>query len=137
MTVTANNCRPEQAAHLLRFAHMRTASSSCLLVFGELDVVTSGELEDALARVEADPNSCGVDLRHVSFADTFGLEPIVEAIRRSVSHHRDPLRICAAGPAVRRVFECLEVRWRPFLDLTAWDASETEGRRMWAEKLTS
>ena len=135
MTVTQSNPPPEPLAHALRIDHVRTAGGRCLFVSGELDFFTSGPLADALTLVEADPEACGVDLQHVSFADTLGLEPIVESIRRSVSHYRDPLHICAAGPAVRRVFDGLDVRWRPFFDLNAWDASEKEGRRMWAAKL--
>jgi hypothetical protein len=64
-------------------------------------------------------------LQHVDFADTWGLEPIVESIRRTSTTHQHPLRVCAASYPVRRVFDCLGVRWQPIFDLEAWDATDS------------
>ena len=110
---------------------VRTLSGTYLVVFGELDIFAVDRLNAALAHFETAPDACGVSLQHVEFADSWGLEPIVESIRRSVARRRTPLRICSAAPAVRRVFDCLGVRWQPILDLAAWDAAAVAGSNMW------
>jgi anti-anti-sigma factor len=107
----------------MRCEKIRTASGTHLIVFGELDIDVADLLVDALADLERTPDASGVNLKNVTFADSWGLEPIVEAIRRSVMQRGIPLRICCAAPAVQRIFDCLRVQWRPFFDLDAWDAA--------------
>ncbi|HEU5267521.1 MAG TPA: hypothetical protein VFU35_12520 [Jatrophihabitans sp.] len=104
---------------------VRTLSGMYLVIHGSLDIDAAEPLGRALAWLETDPDSCGVSLQHVDFADTWGLDPIVESIRRSIAQHRHPVRICAASYPVRRVFDCLGVRWQPVFDLAAWDAADS------------
>ena len=57
-----------------------------LRVSGELDVASVELLEAALTSLERDEPVVVIDLREVTFADTAGLRPILDATSRAISH---------------------------------------------------
>jgi anti-anti-sigma factor len=124
MVHAVDDVQADESGIAVSFDEVRTLSGCYLLIAGELDVATASAVHAALSRLETTPDPCGVCLNDVAFADSNGLEPIVEAIRRAVAQRRTPLRICTASPAVRRIFDCLGVRWQPIFDLAAWDAAK-------------
>ena len=83
-----------------------------VVVSGELDLSGKELLEALLGHVRASsPGSVAVDLAQVPFADTHGLEPVLEP----------DVAVVAASPAVTRVLRHLEVLLgRPLGPRRAW-----------------
>lgn len=77
-----------------------------LIVQGELDVLSSGELRDKLAGIRA--QRVVVELSELTFLDASGLSALVEARRRS-ERNGSSLEIRGASGLVRRVFELAEL----------------------------
>lgn len=70
---------------------------------GELDIATVDPVRELLLQ-RADGEALVVDLRHVTFLDTSGIQVVVEAYRAS-NEDGFTLRILRADPRVHRVFE--------------------------------
>ncbi|MBA3329164.1 MAG: STAS domain-containing protein [Solirubrobacterales bacterium] len=86
-------------------------------VDGELDLVSVGRFEAAMARAEQrgdDP--LVVDLRELAFMDSSGLRAILEAYKRGLSAGRRLTLVCGPG-AVHRVLEITGAA--TVLDITA------------------
>lgn len=76
-----------------------------LALRGELDISGVGELERALAEVEAgEPRVLVIDLREVTFLDSSGLRSLLAADRRAKAAGRRLVLVRGPGP-VQRVFE--------------------------------
>jgi len=71
-----------------------------------------------------------VDLSGLSFADSAGLEPLVESTRRRRAASGPPLRISAVGRAAGRILSLLGVSTEPEIDVDAWDAADGDGIRV-------
>jgi anti-anti-sigma factor len=91
-----------------------------LSVAGELDLSTGDRLAGALRRLDRAVPSV-VDLTGVTFADSTGLKPLVEAVRRHET--TSPLAVAGLSGPVRRVFDLLDVACEPVIDVAAWDAA--------------
>jgi anti-anti-sigma factor len=93
---------------------------ACVTVAGELDMVSVGVLEHAVADALADPADTAVelDLAGVSFMDSTGLRALLSARRRADAAGRR-LRVVGAGPAVRRVLHL--TRTAPLFELEPSD----------------
>ena len=75
-----------------------------LLVQGELDIVTSPLLDEALARARAtDATNIVVDLFAVSFIDSTGLHVLIRHARAEGGRAR--VRLTKGSPHTQRVFE--------------------------------
>lgn len=69
-------------------------------VAGEVDMSNAHTLDESLAAL--DPTSVTVDLTHVSYMDSSGLNALVRA-RRRMDGGGVSFRVCGAQPVVRRV----------------------------------
>ena len=93
-----------------------------LTLRGDLDVATSSELDGLLHLLELAHLPVTVDLAGLTFADSRGLTPLVEATRRRRSADGPPLWVVVLGTAAGRVFGLLGVAALPEIDVAAWDA---------------
>jgi anti-anti-sigma factor len=74
---------------------------SMVRVTGEIDLTTSPNLADGLARASAICRPVVVDLRECSFVDATGIRTLLTASRRT-----GPVRVVAAGPVRRTLNVC-------------------------------
>jgi anti-sigma B factor antagonist len=72
-------------------------------VQGEIDVVSRPRFEHAMFEVIDTRSPMIVDMRHVTFCDSTGLNAIVAANRRA-AERGVPIALIALPPRVRRVF---------------------------------
>jgi anti-sigma B factor antagonist len=80
-----------------------TDGATVLAVIGELDLSSSGELEEALAQLDgSDTGLVILDLREVDFMDSAGLAVIVRAHQRAESAGR-PFGVVQGSAQVRRL----------------------------------
>ncbi|HVB05541.1 MAG TPA: STAS domain-containing protein [Acidimicrobiales bacterium] len=76
-----------------------------LLVYGELDVMTTPRLHEALEQVVAEePSNVLIDLANVTFLDSTALGALVVA-HRHMQDRGGELRLVAVPPAVAKVFD--------------------------------
>lgn len=74
-----------------------------IAVSGELDLMSSGELEEALEELDgSDHGSVVLDLREVEFMDSAGLAVVVRAHQRAESAGTS-FGVASASPQVRRL----------------------------------
>lgn len=109
-------------------------TSQVLVVVGDLDAGAADAIDSALREAERDAQPVVLQLGGVRFADSTGLAPIAEAVRRCRTHGRRQPEIRSVSDGVRRVYTTLGVRWSPQLDLAAWDAAEQNGLLLWQAK---
>lgn len=83
---------------------MRHDRCTLVRVQGEIDVVTRPELEKTLTDVIDIGQPLVVDMRHVTFCDSSGLNAVVGANRRA-SERAVGFALVALPPRVRRVFK--------------------------------
>ena len=57
----------------------------------------------------------------VTFLDTCGIAPFIEAARRRAARHRPPILIGACSDRARQFFDISRLGADPYLDLLAWD----------------
>jgi anti-anti-sigma factor len=89
---------------LLSFETRRAGGACAICVTGELDIATSGSLEDELRRVEAsDADRVILDLSGVTFMDSSGLRVVLAAGERSRCKGTR-LRLVRGPEAVQAVF---------------------------------
>lgn len=75
-----------------------------LILHGELDIVTSPQLDEALARArDSGAARIVVDLRFLGFMDSTGLHVLIKHAREDEG--RASIRLTKASPQVQRVFE--------------------------------
>ena len=88
----------------LRIDTVERGGSLVLVIQGELDIVTSPLLDEALARARAtDAASIVVDLFAVSFIDSTGLHVLIRHTRTEDGGAR--VRVTKGSPQTQRVFE--------------------------------
>lgn len=81
------------------------ATCTVVVVAGEVDLASAGELRSALATAaEGRPEQILVDLSGVTFVDSSGLGAIAGGLRAQRAHGGQ-LRVIGAPAHVRRVFE--------------------------------
>jgi anti-anti-sigma factor len=86
-----------------RIETVQRDGSLVLVVHGELDIVTSPLLDEALARARrTDAPSIVVDLLAVSFIDSTGLHVL---IKHAQAEGGPRVRVTKGSPQVRRLFE--------------------------------
>jgi anti-sigma B factor antagonist len=87
----------------LRIETVQRGGSLVLVVHGELDIVTSPLLDDALVGARrTDAASIEVDLLAVSFIDSTGLHVLIKHAQAEGGRR---VRVTKASPQVRRLFE--------------------------------
>lgn len=80
--------------------------SLVLLVHGELDIVTSPVLDEALLRArDTNAASIVVDLLAVSFIDSTGLHVLIKHVRAETEAGRARIRLTKGSPQAQRLFE--------------------------------
>jgi anti-anti-sigma factor len=91
-------------------------------VDGEIDIAAAADLSrlmeslDLLAYMAVE-----VDLSGVTFLDSFGAAPLVEATRRRERDQLPPVLIMERSFAARYFLDAIELGGHPRLDLAAWD----------------
>jgi anti-anti-sigma factor len=111
---------PEAHAHVLGLTIGRDAARVHLA--GDIDLAAADDLSrlmvslDLMAYMAVD-----VDLGEVTFLDSSGVGPLVEATRRRRRDHLSPLLIGKCGRAARYFLDVSGLQGRPHLDLSAWD----------------
>jgi anti-sigma B factor antagonist len=89
----------------LRIETVQRGASLVLVVHGELDIVTSPLLDEALERARAtDATSIVVDLFRISFIDSTGLHVLFKHAREE-DEGRARLRLTRGSPQAQRLFE--------------------------------
>jgi len=78
-----------------------------LTVAGELDLACAARLDHALRRLDHSPGTVEIDLRAVSFADSHGMKPILDAARRRRDAGIPALLLARVGPEVSWVLQLL------------------------------
>lgn len=91
---------------------MRTSDSTCMLVIaGELDLLTVGELEEHLDRAwRTDAEQVILDLRALEFMDSTGLSAVVLANKRAQQEHRRFSIVVEGAAQVNTLFSRTGVR---------------------------
>ncbi len=86
-----------------------------LVVQGELDLATADRLDDELERAAAaDAATIVVDLDHVDFIDSSGLQVLIK--HACDQERRERIRLTEGSPQAQRLFEITGARKRlPFL----------------------
>lgn len=92
-------------------------SDGVVYLRGELDGASASAVTDVLRLACAEHPVVLLDLAGVSFADTSGLTPLINAVRSGC------VEFGAVSPAVSHIFALLGIGSQP-LDLDAWDRVE-------------
>ena len=87
----------------LRIESLERDGSIVLVVRGELDIVTSPLLDEALRVDVTDAAQILVDLEKVSFIDSTGLHVLIKHARAESGRPR--IRVIKSSPQVQRLFE--------------------------------
>jgi len=105
---------------LLRVTETRDGSTVRLGLYGELDLSTRPQVEDALARAEEwSPATIEIDLGGLTFLDSSGVHMALEAYKRARAVGRE-LVLLPAPPLIHRIFELTGTeRQLPFRDRAA------------------
>jgi anti-anti-sigma factor len=105
-------------------------SSAQVRVDGEIDVAAAADLSrlmkslDLLAHMAVE-----VDLRGVTFLDSFGVAPLVDATRRREQNQLPPVLIVERSSAARYYLDVAGLGGQPRLDLAAWGPDRPVGGR--------
>jgi anti-sigma B factor antagonist len=90
---------------LLRVTEARDGSAVRLGLYGELDLSTRPQVEEALARAEEwTPATIEIDLSGLTFLDSTGVHMAIEAHERATAVGRE-LVLLPASPLLQRIFE--------------------------------
>lgn len=105
--------------HLLELTRSREGAR--LRVAGEIDLVAAADLTRLLVSLDRLNVPINVDLGAVSFLDSNGVEPLVEASRRRNIQRLPPLLIGRCSRRARRLLDVAGIDGCPYLDIDAWD----------------
>jgi anti-anti-sigma factor len=117
---------PESPPHVLSVSIGRDAVQ--VSAAGDIDVAAVADLSrlmdslDLLAYLPVD-----VDLSNVTFLDSSGVSPLVEAAARRRDGQLSAVRIGQCSPAARYCLDVLGLNGRPHLDCAAWDRLAARG----------
>ena len=78
-----------------------------LSLSGELDLACSARLDRALRRLDRSPGTVDVDLAAVTFADSHGVQPLLDAAERRRVGGIPALRLVDVSPAVTWLLDLL------------------------------
>lgn len=84
-----------------------SSGPTTIALFGELDLSSVARLEHALRRLDQTPGRVDVDLGAVTFADSHGIQPLLDAVQRRREGGFPALRLVDVSPAVRWVLDLL------------------------------
>jgi anti-anti-sigma factor len=91
---------------------------------GELDMATAPDLTLTLEDLDRMPTmTLHIDMANVTFLDTAGVVPLVEAARRRRDHDWPPLLIEAISRPAKRLLTMVGLGNGPQLDVDGWDHS--------------
>jgi anti-anti-sigma factor len=88
---------------------------------GEIDVSAEADLTRLLKSLDVLNVPVTVELAAVSFIDSYGIAPVVEASRRRLTKRLPPVYIGACSPPARRLLDVTGLGGHPHLDLARWD----------------
>jgi anti-anti-sigma factor len=71
---------------------------------GEVDITAAADIAQLMRSLDSYVGPVHIDLGQVTFLDTNGLEPLLEAVRRRQRLRLPAIRIDRTSPAVRRLF---------------------------------
>ncbi|HEX4019117.1 MAG TPA: STAS domain-containing protein [Frankiaceae bacterium] len=108
-----------QKAYTLGLAMSRSGASVCLT--GEIDAAAAADVAQLMDSLDKVQGEIHVDLSQVTFLDTSGLQPLIDATRRRQTQALSPVRIERASRPVRRLLDVAGVGGNPVLDARAWD----------------
>ena len=107
-----------------------TRTAARIELGGEIDLSASRDLTRLLASLDSLQLVVEADLQEVTFLDTAGVEPLVEATRRRAESHAPPLRIAECSPAAQRLLGYAGIGGDPLLDVRAWDRLPLAAQRL-------
>jgi anti-anti-sigma factor len=117
------------AAHALGLTIGR--QSAQVRISGEIDLAAVADLTrlmeslDLLAYMSVD-----VDLGEVTFLDSSGVSPLVEASRRRQFAQLPPILIGLCSSSARCLLDVAELGGNPYLDVAAWDHANKPRRHL-------
>jgi len=88
---------------------------------GDIDILAEPDLINLLGSLERIHNDVHVDLAEVTFMDSGGLRPIIEATRRRRELQLPPLVLKQCSTSVCRLLNALGMGAGPVLDVARWD----------------
>jgi anti-anti-sigma factor len=106
-------------AHSLRLLLDRHGAE--VTIAGQIDMAAAPDIDRLLASLDRLGAEIRVDLTRVSFLDTSGVEPLVEACRRRVALGLPPLLLTGTSPAARRLLDTIGLNGGGTVDVRAWD----------------
>ena len=88
---------------------------------GEVDISAAADIAELMRSLDSYVGPVHIDLGQVTFLDTNGLEPLIDAARRRQQLRLPSIRIDCTSPAVRRLVNAAGLDDGIGLDTTAWD----------------
>ena len=104
-----------------------SAKQSFVTLVGEIDLAACADLTRLFASLDVLAVPIQVDMSAVTFMDSYGLTPLIEATRRRTAS-RPPLLVVKQSRQVRRLLAAIGMTDAPVLDIRAWDLFPTTGR---------
>lgn len=97
-----------------------SASQTLVTLTGDIDVAAAPDLGRLMASLDILTVPIHVDMSAVSFVDSSGLTPLIEATRRRTAS-RSPIFVGRRSRSVRRFLEIAGMASDPVLDVNGWD----------------
>ena len=88
---------------------------------GDIDMVAAPHIRQLFRSLEQIRSDIRVDLAKVTFMDSAGLKPLIEATRSRRDLHLGPVLIGPCSRPVLRLLDALGIDANPALDIDAWD----------------
>jgi anti-sigma B factor antagonist len=98
-------------------------------VAGEIDMAAAEDLSRLLASLDRVNTAIRVDLTQVTFLDTYGAEPLIEASRRRAALGLRPLLLAGTSRQVRRLLKAAGIGGGRTIDVPAWDRFNAQASR--------
>ena len=101
----------------LTFSHQFTS----VRLVGDIDLLAAHDVARLLESLDPLTVPIHVDLESVTFIDSSGLQPLIDATRRRRDQEMPPLLIGTCSRPARRLLNCTNLHGDPLLDVAAWD----------------
>lgn len=108
------------------------SSEARVELFGEIDLLSAPDLTRLMDSLDLLGLPICVELGAVTFLDTAGIRPLVDAARRREQHRLPPILIGEASASARYLLNVTHLNGNPRLDVAAWDELLPSGEA-WGE----
>jgi anti-anti-sigma regulatory factor len=127
LTAPAPEGRRPARRHSLELTLSR--SSASVIFAGQLDLACVPDVTRLMQSLELLQVTVHIDLAMVSFLDSSGVEPLVEATRRRRDLQLPPLLVDRCSQSARLLLDAAGLDGDPYLNIDAWDRLQSAGAR--------